>query len=130
MIRTREAGSLRTQDIGQQVVLAGWVAHRRDHGGVAFLDLRDASGVAQVVVRDSDAAADLRSEYCVKVVGEVAARPAGNENPELRTGAIEVVVTEVEVLSTADPLPFAIDEHLNVGRGGSASSPLPRPTSR
>ena len=115
MIRTREAGSLRSVDVGKQVVLAGWVARRRDHGGVAFLDLRDASGVAQVVIRDSDAAADLRSEYCVKVVGEVAARPAGNENPDLSTGDIEVVATEVEVLSAAEPLPFAIDEHLNVG---------------
>ena len=115
MIRTREAGSLRSADLGEQVVLAGWVARRRDHGGVAFLDLRDASGIAQVVVRDTDAAADLRAEFCVKVVGEVAARPTGNENPELSTGDIEVLATEVEVLSVADPLPFPIDEHLTVG---------------
>ena len=115
MIRTRDAGTLRAVDAGTQVVLAGWVARRRDHGGVAFLDLRDASGVSQVVVRDADVAGDLRSEFCVKVVGEVACRPPGNENPDLTTGDVEVIATEVEVLSIAEPLPFPIDEHLSVG---------------
>ncbi|HEX5017814.1 MAG TPA: aspartate--tRNA ligase [Actinomycetes bacterium] len=115
MIRTREAGTLRADDAGQEVVLAGWVARRRDHGGVAFIDLRDASGVVQVVIRDLDVADELRAEFCLKVVGEVARRPEGNENPELATGDVEVMSTEIEVLSTSDPLPFPIDDHLTVG---------------
>ncbi len=115
MIRTREAGTLRAGDARVEVVLAGWVARRRDHGGVAFIDLRDASGVVQVVIRDAAIADELRSEYCIKVVGEVALRPEGNENPELPTGEVEVLTTEIEILSTSDPLPFPIDEHLSVG---------------
>ena len=115
MIRTREAGTLRADDAQQEVVLAGWVARRRDHGGVAFIDLRDASGVVQVVIRDTDVADQLRSEYCIKVVGEVARRPEGNENSELATGDVEVLTTELEILSTSDPLPFPIDDHLMVG---------------
>ena len=109
MIRTREAGGLRASDAGQQVTLAGWVARRRDHGGVVFIDLRDASGVAQVVLREEDLAHDLRAEYCVRVAGQVRRRPAGNENPELPTGDIEVSATEVEVLSECAPLPFPIE---------------------
>ena len=109
MIRTREAGGLRASDAGQQVTLAGWVARRRDHGGVVFIDLRDASGVAQVVLREEDLAHDLRAEYCVRVAGEVRRRPAGNENPELPTGDIEVSATDVEVLSESAPLPFPIE---------------------
>ncbi|MEU8380187.1 aspartate--tRNA ligase [Streptosporangium sp. NPDC048865] len=109
MIRTHEAGSLREEHAGQRVTLAGWVARRRDHGGVVFIDLRDASGSAQVVFREEDDAHGLRAEYCVKVVGEVRVRPEGNENPELPTGAIEVVASEVEVLSEAAPLPFPIE---------------------
>ena len=81
MIRTREAGTLRAEDARQEVVLAGWVARRRDHGGVAFIDLRDASGVVQVVIRDAAVADELRSEYCLKVVGEVARRPGGQREP-------------------------------------------------
>src|SRR6185437_14194610 len=110
MIRTHEAGTLRAEHAGETVVLAGWVARRRDHGGVVFIDLRDASGVVQVVWRsEEEAAHDLRAEFCVKVTGTVRARPAGNENPELPTGAIEVVAEEVEVLSEADPLPFPVE---------------------
>jgi aspartyl-tRNA synthetase len=109
MIRTREAGTLRAPDAGTRVTLAGWVARRRDHGGVVFIDLRDASGVAQVVLREEDLAHDLRSEYCVRVTGEVRRRPAGNENPELPTGDIEVSAGEVEVLSESAPLPFPIE---------------------
>ncbi|WP_329424117.1 aspartate--tRNA ligase [Streptosporangium sp. NBC_01495] len=109
MIRTHEAGSLREEHAGQRVTLAGWVARRRDHGGVVFIDLRDASGSAQVVFREEDDAHGLRAEYCVKVVGEVRVRPEGNENPELPTGAIEVVASEVEVLSESAPLPFPIE---------------------
>jgi aspartyl-tRNA synthetase len=115
VIRTREAGTLRAEDARHEVVLAGWVARRRDHGGVAFVDLRDASGVVQVVIRDAAIADELRAEYCIKVVGEVARRPEGNENPELPTGDVEVMTTEIEILSTSDPLPFPIDEHLSVG---------------
>lgn len=110
MIRTHDAGALRAEHVGQTVTLAGWVARRRDHGGVAFLDLREASGVVQVVVRDEAVAHSLRSEYCLKVVGEVVARKAGNENPNLATGDIEVVATDVEVLSAAAPLPFPVDD--------------------
>ncbi len=115
MIRTHEAGTLRAEQAGQTVTLAGWVARRRDHGGVAFLDIRDASGVVQAVVRESDVAHDLRAEYCVRVVGEVALRPEGNLNAALATGEVEVRVGELEVLSEAAPLPFPIDEHVSVG---------------
>ncbi len=115
MIRTHAGGDLRSSDTGQTVSLAGWIARRRDHGGVAFLDLRDASGVVQVVVRDEAVAHGLRNEYCLRVVGEIAARPAGNENPALPTGEIEVIATEVEVLSESASLPFQIDDHVEVG---------------
>src|SRR5229473_7188313 len=111
MIRTHEAGTLRAALAGQQVTLAGWVARRRDHGGVVFIDLRDASGVVQVVFRgegEDRPEHALRAEFCVRVAGEVRLRPAGNENPELPTGAIEVAVEELEVLSEADPLPFPV----------------------
>ncbi|MDT7571799.1 MAG: aspartyl-tRNA synthetase [Actinomycetota bacterium] len=115
MIRTAEAGTLREEHAGSTVVLAGWVARRRDHGGVAFLDLRDRSGIAQVVVRDEAVAAGLRSEYCVAITGEVSLRPEGNRNDALPSGAVEVVATSVEVLSESAPLPFPIDDHVEVG---------------
>ncbi|MGH3743610.1 MAG: aspartate--tRNA ligase [Mycobacteriales bacterium] len=114
MIRTHEAGTLRPEHAGQTVTLAGWVATRRDHGGVAFVDLRDSSGIAQVVLRD-EIAGDLRNEFCVQVVGEVRARPEGNENPDLPTGAVEVVAASVVVLSASAPLPFPIDATAEVG---------------
>ncbi len=109
MIRSHEAGALRAADAGEQVRLAGWVARRRDHGGVVFIDLRDGSGIVQVVLREEDVAHDLRAEYCVLVAGTVQRRPAGNENPDLPTGDVEVAASEVEVLSQADPLPFPIE---------------------
>ncbi len=115
MIRTHEAGTLRAEHAGERVVLAGWVARRRDHGGVVFIDLRDASGVVQVVWHSAAAAGDddtehsLRAEFCIRVTGDVRLRPAGNENPELPTGGIEVAVDELEVLSEADPLPFPVE---------------------
>ena len=119
MIRTHDAGALRKDDAGQQVVLAGWVAKRRDHGGLAFIDLRDASGRVQVVIRDelleATGAHDLRNEYCIKVTGVVEVRPEGNENPDLPTGEIEVAISELEVLNPSAPLPFQIDERVNVG---------------
>ena len=109
MIRTHSAGTLRATDAESVVILAGWVSRRRDHGGVAFIDLRDSSGVVQVVIHETDLVHDLRAEWCLKVVGKVSLRPAGNENPELPTGAIEVLVTEIEVLSESAALPFPID---------------------
>ncbi|AAZ56119.1 aspartate--tRNA ligase [Thermobifida fusca] len=109
MIRTHEAGTLRADHAEQNVVLAGWVARRRDHGGVVFLDLRDASGIVQVVVREDELAHDLRSEYCIKVTGTVRIRPEGNENPDIATGEIEVVASHIEVLSESAPLPFPLD---------------------
>ena len=112
MMRTHEAGSLREEHAGQTVTLAGWVARRRDHGGVAFLDLRDRSGVVQVVLHDG--AQDLRAEYCVQVTGTVQKRPAGNENADLPTGAIELSVDDLVVLTTSAALPFQLDE-ANVG---------------
>ena len=115
MIRTRQAGSLRAEDVETTVTLAGWVARRRDHGGVAFLDLRDASGIAQVVVRDPEVAHGLRNEFCLKVVGAVRRRPEGNENPNLSTGAIEVIAEQVVVLSAAEALPFQVEDELEVG---------------
>jgi aspartyl-tRNA synthetase len=115
VMRTHEAGTLRAADAGTTVVLAGWVARRRDLGGVAFLHLRDASGVVQVVIRDAQVAHGLRNEYCLLVTGVVEVRPEGNANPDLPTGDVEVVVTDVEVLSEAAPLPFPIDEHIDVG---------------
>ena len=114
MIRTHDAGTLRAAHVGERVTLAGWVARRRDHGGVAFLDLREASGVVQVVVRE-EAAHSLRNEFCIKVVGVVALRPEGNANPNLASGEIEVIADEVEVLSAAATLPFPIDDHVEVG---------------
>lgn len=110
MLRTRNAGSLRAADIGTTVTLTGWVDRRRDHGGVAFIDLRDASGIAQVVIRE-EVAHDLRAEYVLKVTGEVSARPEGNANPNLPTGEIEVVVSDVEILNPSAPLPFQVSDH-------------------
>jgi aspartyl-tRNA synthetase len=115
VLRTHQSGALRAGHIGETVTLAGWVASRRDHGGVAFVDLRDASGVVQVVVRDEDVAHGLRTEYCLQVTGTVAARPEGNENPELATGAIEVIATGIVVLNESAPLPFQLDEHIEAG---------------
>jgi aspartyl-tRNA synthetase len=109
MIRTHDAGSLRASDAGQTVTLAGWVARRRDHGGVAFIDLRDATGSVQVVIRDEALAGSLRAEWCLAITGEVVARPSGNENLALPTGAIEVMGDAITVLSESAPLPFPVD---------------------
>ncbi len=114
MIRTAQAGALTRADIGREVTLAGWIASRRDHGGVAFLDLRDSTGVAQVVVRDTSTAHDLRDEYCIAVTGTVEERPEGNANPDLISGEIEVITTKLEVLSKCAPLPFPIDDRTTV----------------
>jgi aspartyl-tRNA synthetase len=115
VIRTHDAGTVRASDAGHIVTLAGWVASRRDHGGVAFIDLRDASGIVQVVVRDDEIAHDLRNEWCIAVTGEVHRRLEGNVNPRIATGEVEVVASRVEVLNESAPLPFQIDEHIDVG---------------
>ena len=118
MLRTHEAGTLRAADTGTTVTLTGWVGKRRDHGGVAFIDLRDASGIVQVVARDevlTGTAHDLRSEYCVKVTGEVTKRADKDVNPNVPTGEVDVVASEIEVLSESAPLPFQIDERVTVG---------------
>jgi aspartyl-tRNA synthetase len=112
VLRTNTAGSLRAEHIGQTVTLTGWVDRRRDHGGVAFIDLRDASGIAQVVIRDEETAHPLRAEYVLQVTGEVGRRPEGNANPNLATGEIEVVATEVVTLNESAPLPFQVSTAL------------------
>jgi aspartyl-tRNA synthetase len=114
VIRTAQAGALTRADIGREVTLAGWIASRRDHGGVAFLDVRDSTGIAQVVVRDTSMAHDLRDEYCIAVTGTVEERPEGNANPELASGDIELITTKLEVLSKSAPLPFPIDDRVSV----------------
>ena len=118
MLRTHLAGDLRKETAGQTVTLTGWVARRRDHGGVIFIDLRDRSGLAQVVFRESDVAErahDLRSEYCVQITGVVEPRPAGSENPNLASGDIEINVTELTVLNTSAALPFQIGDSSQAG---------------
>src|SRR5215212_5454017 len=112
-MRTRPAGTLRADHAGQTVTLAGWVARRRDHGGVIFIDLRDSSGTSQVVFRDADVLAQahrLRAEFCVAVEGVVEVRPEGNANAEIPTGEIEVNATSLTVLGESAPLPFQLDE--------------------
>ena len=109
MLRTHDAGSLRASNAGQIVSLAGWVARRRDHGGVAFIDLRDATGSVQVVIRDEALAGQLRAEWCLQITGEVVLRPEGNANTALPTGAIEIMGDDVKVLSESAALPFPVD---------------------
>ena len=113
MLRSHAAGSLRVADAGQKVTLAGWVARRRDHGGVIFIDLRDSSGVSQVVFRDADVLAQahrLRAEFCIAIDGVVEIRPEGNANAEIATGEVEVNATSLTVLGESAPLPFQLDE--------------------
>ena len=104
--RTHHATEVTEQLVGQKVTLAGWVDRRRDHGGVAFIDLRDNTGLVQVVIYDEDMARPLRSEFVIQVVGEVRLRPDGHENDHLATGKIEVVAENIEVLAKSDALPF------------------------
>lgn len=114
MLRTRMAGSLRKEDIGCEVVLTGWVDRRRDHGGIAFIDLRDASGIAQVTIRE-EVAHELRSEFVIKVTGIVNERPEGNANANIPTGDVEVEASDVEVLNSCAPLPFQVSDHADDG---------------
>lgn len=120
MLRTHHAGSLRAEHIGQTVTLTGWVDRRRDHGGVAFIDLRDATGIAQVVVRDEAVAHGLRAEYVLQVTGVVGRRPEGNENPNLATGEVEVPADSVVVLNESAPLPFQVSTALDEPVGEEA----------
>jgi aspartyl-tRNA synthetase len=116
LLRNSNAGTLRSSDIGRKVTLAGWVSRRRDHGGVAFIDLRDATGTVQIVISDESIAGELRAEWCVLVTGTVTKRPTGNENPNSPTGEIEIPIDHLEVLSEAAALPFPVDsgERVNV----------------
>ena len=109
MLRNHDAGALRASHVGTTVTLAGWVARRRDHGGVAFIDLRDGTGSVQVVIRDEKLAGQLRAEWCLQITGEVSLRPAGNDNTNIPTGEIEVMGDSVVVLSESAPLPFPVD---------------------
>src|SRR3954447_1307076 len=118
MMRTHRPGELRAGDISTTVTICGWIAHRRDHGGVAFLDVRDASGIAQVVVDPNEAGLatvkSVRSEWVLRITGTVRARPEGTVNAQMDTGEIEVVATDLEVLSEAEPVPFPLDDRIDV----------------
>ncbi len=120
MLRTHATAELNKSKAGQRVTLAGWVDRRRDHGGLIFIDLRDRSGVAQVVFNPErspgchEMAGALRSEYVIQVTGEVSPRPAGTENPRLATGEIEVLADELTVLNTSETPPFYINEDTEV----------------
>jgi aspartyl-tRNA synthetase len=119
-MRSHYCGQLRASDVDQQITLCGWVHRRRDHGGVIFLDLRDREGIVQVVFdpdrEDSFALADAcRNEFVVKVKGLVRARPVGTDNPEMPTGAVEVLGQELEILNKSETPPFQLDEHQSVG---------------
>jgi aspartyl-tRNA synthetase len=118
--RTHYCGTLTKADIGKQVLLMGWVMRRRDHGGLIFIDLRDREGIAQVVLdpalnADAHAKAEsVRNEYVVAVKGEVIPRPEGTINPNMKTGEVEVVVTECKILNRSRPLPFTLDDYVDV----------------
>ena len=121
MLRTHLCGDLRPDHIGEEVTLTGWVSRRRDHGGVIFVDLRDRSGLAQVVFRENEVAERahaLRSEYCLKVTGVIEARPEGSENPNLASGGVEVNVSALEILNESAALPFQIDDSAAGGEVG------------
>jgi aspartyl-tRNA synthetase len=119
-MRSHACGSLRAADAGTEVRLAGWAARRRDHGGVVFIDLRDASGVVQVVVHPDHApqaaavAHTVRLEDCVRVTGTVGTRPPGNENPDMATGEVEVSVAELEVLAPSATPPFPLEDRADI----------------
>ena len=118
MMRTHRPGELRADHIGSSVVVSGWVANRRDHGGVIFVDLRDASGLLQVVIDPSQPGLDvghrIRTEWVLQVTGDVRPRPVGTENPDMATGMIEIGATAVEVLNESEPVPFPLDERTDV----------------
>ena len=116
MKRTHSCGALRAKDAGQKVSLAGWVAGRRDHGGVIFIDLRDREGLTQVVFNPSLAAEiaamahTLRAEFVVRIEGEVSPRPEGTKNAALATGEVEILAEKLEILNASETPPFPLDE--------------------
>ena len=119
-MHTHTCGELRRENIGQDVTLTGWVWHRRDHGGLIFVDLRDREGVTQVSFDPEHSggtafhtAETIRSEWPIKVTGTVRERPEGMENPKLATGAIEVLISDIEVLNTSQTPPFQIEDHVD-----------------
>jgi aspartyl-tRNA synthetase len=116
VIRTHAAGTLGVASIGDRVTVAGWVQRRRDHGGIAFIDLRDATGIVQVVgdPAEIEVLGAIRMEFCLSVTGEVRSRPDGTENPDLPTGAVEIGIEDLVVLSPSDALPFMIDDRVEV----------------
>lgn len=115
-MRSHGAGTLGTPDIGTEVTIAGWVQKRRDHGGIAFLDVRDASGIVQVVADpvQHSTVADLKMEYCIQVAGTVQRRPEGTENPDLETGEVEINADRVAILAPAKTLPFMLHDRTEV----------------
>ena len=120
MLKTVSCGSLSIENLGDDVVLAGWVHRRRDHGGLIFIDLRDREGVVQVVFNPELApeihvmAQDLRSEWVVQVKGAVGQRPDGTDNPRIPTGYVEVVAKELKILNPSKTPPFGIDDELSL----------------
>ena len=120
MLKSHSCGELRKDHIGEEVTLAGWVHRRRDHGGLVFIDLRDRGGIVQVVFNPEVAKAacnvadELRSEYVIRVTGEVIQRPAGTQNQKLATGEIEVIVSDAQILNTSKTTPFYINEDVEV----------------
>ncbi len=117
-MRTHRAGDLRAPDIGAAIVVCGWVANRRDHGGKVFIDLRDVAGLVQVVIDPAiaglDVAHKLRAEWVLRVAGDVSARPGGTVNADLPTGEVEVVARTVDVLNEAEPPPFPLDDRVEI----------------
>ena len=121
MLKTHGCGELRAEHAGERVTVAGWVHRRRDHGGLLFVDLRDSTGIVQVVFRPEHAAAaaavaeQVRAEFVLRIHGEVALRRGGTENPDMPTGAIEVTAAEAEILNSSETPPFSIAEETNTG---------------
>ncbi|MFN3491234.1 MAG: amino acid--tRNA ligase-related protein, partial [Anaerolineales bacterium] len=115
MYRTHTCGELRASHAGQTVTLSGWVNRRRDHGGVAFFDLRDRSGIIQITINPDlpketlDLVEDVRFEWVLQIEGLVQKRPAGNENPNMKTGEIEIIAKNITVLNPAKTLPFMVN---------------------